>query len=235
VMTISAKSGAALQENMGRYAEHLGEHPELSLADVCHTANTGRSHVEHRLAVVAATTEQLREKLAACGAGQDPVGVFQGHVDLTRRPEVVFLFTGQGGQYLNMGRAFYGRPPARPSGSEMELCAMQLPGRESRFREPPFTRMLDAVEQAAEVLERRLDLPYALSATAWERYFVLSWRAFCAAVTGSGRFIYSFRRGGHPSSPTRGLRFTLCRTPGLSRKSTADITDSRAKCWPTRS
>src|SRR5580692_3815872 len=86
------------------------------------------------------------------------------------------------------------------SGGEMELCAMQLPGRESRFREPPFTRMSDAVEQAAEVLERRLDLPYALSATAWERYFVLSWRAFCAAVTGSGRFVYSFRRGGHPSS-----------------------------------
>jgi medium-chain acyl-[acyl-carrier-protein] hydrolase len=48
------------------------------------------------------------------------------------------------------------------SGGEMELCAMQLPGRESRFREPPFTRMSDAVEQAAGVLERHLDLPFAL-------------------------------------------------------------------------
>ena len=111
VLTISAKSGAALQESIGRYAEHLAEHAELSLADVCHTANTGRSHFEHRLAVVAASTEQLREKLAACGKGQDPVGVFQGHADLTRRPEVVFLFTGQGGQYLNMGRAFYESEP----------------------------------------------------------------------------------------------------------------------------
>ena len=111
LLTISAKSGAGLEESVGRYAEHLGEHGELALADVCHTANTGRSHFEHRLAVVAASTEQLREKLVACGAGQDPVGVFQGHADLTRRPEVVFLFTGQGGQYLNMGRAFYESEP----------------------------------------------------------------------------------------------------------------------------
>ena len=48
------------------------------------------------------------------------------------------------------------------SGSEMELCAMQLPGRESRLREPPLIRMSDAVECAAEVLERHLDLPFAL-------------------------------------------------------------------------
>src|SRR6202034_3808607 len=82
-----------------------------SLADVCHTANTGRSHFEHRLAVVAATKEPVREELAACAAGEDPVGVLQGHADLTRRPEVVFLFTGQGGQYLNMGRTFYESEP----------------------------------------------------------------------------------------------------------------------------
>ena len=111
LLTISGKSGAALQESVVRYAEHLGEHAELSLADVCHTANTGRSHFEHRLAVVAASTEQLREKLTAHAQGQDPVGVFQGHADLTRRPEVVFLFTGQGGQYVNMGRAFYESEP----------------------------------------------------------------------------------------------------------------------------
>ncbi|WP_433963555.1 alpha/beta fold hydrolase [Tunturiibacter psychrotolerans] len=48
------------------------------------------------------------------------------------------------------------------SGSEMELCAIQLPGRESRLREAPFIRMSDAVERAAEALEPQLDLPYVL-------------------------------------------------------------------------
>jgi medium-chain acyl-[acyl-carrier-protein] hydrolase len=44
----------------------------------------------------------------------------------------------------------------------MELCAMQLPGRENRLRESPFTRMSDAVERVAEALEPHLDLPFAL-------------------------------------------------------------------------
>ena len=111
VLTLSAKTGGALKESIVRYAQHLAEHPELSLGDVCHTANSGRSHFEHRFSAVASSSEQLREKLAAYAEGQDPVGVFQGHTDLTRRPEVVFLFTGQGGQYLNMGRAFYESEP----------------------------------------------------------------------------------------------------------------------------
>ena len=111
VLTLSAKTAGALKESIGRYAQHLAEHPELSLGDVCHTANSGRSHFEHRFSAVASSSEQLREKLAAYAEGQDPVGVFQGHADLTRRPEVVFLFTGQGGQYLNMGRAFYESEP----------------------------------------------------------------------------------------------------------------------------
>src|ERR1700761_4443246 len=48
------------------------------------------------------------------------------------------------------------------SGCEMELCAIQLPGRESRLRESPFTRMPDAVDRILEALERYLDLPFAL-------------------------------------------------------------------------
>jgi acyl transferase domain-containing protein len=77
VLTLSAKTGGALQESIVRYAEHLGAHAELSLADVCHTANSGRSHFEHRFSAVAASSEQLREKLAACAEGQDPVACFR--------------------------------------------------------------------------------------------------------------------------------------------------------------
>ena len=111
LLTVSAKSAGALEALVGRYAQYLAEHPDVALADVCHTANTGRSHFEHRLSAVAASVEQLRQNLAACAGGQEPVGVFRGHADLTRRPEVVFLFTGQGGQYVNMGRALYESEP----------------------------------------------------------------------------------------------------------------------------
>lgn len=44
----------------------------------------------------------------------------------------------------------------------VEVCAIQLPGRERRFSEPAFTRM-DAVVDALEVaLGHHLDLPFAL-------------------------------------------------------------------------
>ncbi len=111
LLALSARTAGALQELVGRYTGHLERHPDTPLADVCHTANAGRSHFEDRLAAVAVSTEQLRQQLVACAGGQEPAGVLQGHADLTQRPEVVFLFTGQGGQYVNMGRALYEREP----------------------------------------------------------------------------------------------------------------------------
>jgi surfactin synthase thioesterase subunit len=47
-------------------------------------------------------------------------------------------------------------------GDSVELCALQLPGRENRLRERPFNRMPELVREAAGVLESYLDLPYAL-------------------------------------------------------------------------
>jgi acyl transferase domain-containing protein/SAM-dependent methyltransferase/acyl carrier protein len=112
LLTLSAKTAVDLQELVGCYARHLEQHPDIPIANVCHTANAGRSHFEHRITAVAASTEQLRQQLVACAGGQEPAAVLQGHADLTQRPEVVFLFTGQGGQYVNMGRALYESEPA---------------------------------------------------------------------------------------------------------------------------
>ncbi|MFN8009504.1 MAG: acyltransferase domain-containing protein [Terriglobia bacterium] len=53
----------------------------------------------------------MREGLAAVAEGKELAGVQSGHADLTHRPEVVFLFTGQGGQYVNMGRGLYESEP----------------------------------------------------------------------------------------------------------------------------
>ncbi|NUO78888.1 thioesterase [candidate division KSB1 bacterium] len=44
---------------------------------------------------------------------------------------------------------------------DVELCAVQLPGRETRLQEPPFTRLLDLTKTLAEVLAPRLDKPFA--------------------------------------------------------------------------
>ncbi len=112
LLTVSAKTTTALDALAGRYAEYLEKHPRASPADVCHSANAGRSHHQHRLSVVAADGKQLRERLEAFRRGERCRGVKSGQVRLLRRPKVAFVFTGQGSQYIGMGRQLYDTEPA---------------------------------------------------------------------------------------------------------------------------
>lgn len=47
-------------------------------------------------------------------------------------------------------------------GDRVGVCPIQLPGRESRFREPAFTRLGPLVEALVEALSPHLDRPFAL-------------------------------------------------------------------------
>lgn len=111
LLCLSARDSTSLQELASRYAKHLAEHSTLPVADVCFTANAGRVHFDHRLALLAEDTAQLQQKLSAFLAKQETPGLSLGRCDLTNRPEVVFLFTGQGGQYANMGRRLFETQP----------------------------------------------------------------------------------------------------------------------------
>ena len=44
---------------------------------------------------------------------------------------------------------------------EVELCAIQLPGREIRLKEPPFTRLSPLVQALARALRPYLEVPFA--------------------------------------------------------------------------
>jgi malonyl CoA-acyl carrier protein transacylase len=111
LLTLSTKNEKALGELAQRYVDFLATHPEASLADVCFTANTGRSHFDHRLAVVAGSNEQLRERLEAFATGKETAGLVSGQVTSKKRPKIAFLFTGQGSQYVGMGRQLYKTQP----------------------------------------------------------------------------------------------------------------------------
>lgn len=110
LLTLSAKTEEALQKLAKRFDTLLKENPNLNLADVCFSANTGRSVFAHRLALVAESA-QACEQLAAYSAGKNPSGVLTGQLQDTHRPKVVFLFTGQGSQYVGMGRQLYETQP----------------------------------------------------------------------------------------------------------------------------
>ncbi|WP_327121817.1 alpha/beta fold hydrolase [Streptomyces sp. NBC_01341] len=63
--------------------------------------------------------------------------------------------------YAGGAASAYARWPAS-FGGEVEVCGVELPGRQSRFGEQPFTRMGMLVDALASAVEPELKLPYAL-------------------------------------------------------------------------
>ncbi|KAJ7439083.1 putative polyketide synthase [Mycena latifolia] len=97
VVGLSAKTRDALEELRVRYLEWLPT-ADAPLADIAYSATARRQLCEWRLAAVATTHAELAEKLRGAKVVQQPMGV---------PAQAVFVFPGQGGQYLGMGRALY--------------------------------------------------------------------------------------------------------------------------------
>ena len=81
LLTLSAKTEEGLGELVERYIAYFAINPNLNVLDVCFTSNVGRSHFQHRLAVLATSLDEAREKLKAFQRyGQDIAGVWKGEV-----------------------------------------------------------------------------------------------------------------------------------------------------------
>ncbi len=109
VLPLSARSAPGLTALAQRYATWLEEHPEASLADVCYIAGAGRSHFEHRAALVANSVHETRLLLEDLVAGRQRPGVLRG--ECTDPPTTAWFFPGQGSQYPGMARELFDTEP----------------------------------------------------------------------------------------------------------------------------
>ncbi|MBF0288094.1 MAG: type I polyketide synthase [SAR324 cluster bacterium] len=107
ILTLSAKTEESLRQLAANYKDYLTKKPECNPGDLCFTANTYRSRFNHRLSVVSPSCADLQEQLALFSESREVKRSFQGPFHSLNQPKIAFLFTGQGSQYLDMGRQLY--------------------------------------------------------------------------------------------------------------------------------
>jgi amino acid adenylation domain-containing protein len=99
LLLLSAKSKTSLDAMTDNLRTWLEAHPEASLADAAYTLQVGRRHFKHRRLIVGGSHGEVTE--AIVNKDTNLIGTRELQ---EAAPGVVFMFPGQGSQYVNMGR-----------------------------------------------------------------------------------------------------------------------------------
>ena len=122
---LSARSAEALREQALRLRDSVAAATEadLPIAEVGYSLVATRSLFEHRQVVIGADREQLLAGLAAVvEGGRAPAGVVSGVAKPVSR--TVFVFPGQGCQWVGMGRELWDSCPV--FAEQLRACAQAL-------------------------------------------------------------------------------------------------------------
>ncbi|KAI4198281.1 MAG: hypothetical protein LQ350_005364 [Teloschistes chrysophthalmus] len=98
VVTISAKTPGSFKQNTERLLKHIDSNPGIRLQDLAYTTTARRMHHMFRKAFAAESLDQLTEAMRsdlASASAPKPA---------TETSSAIFVFTGQGQQYIGMGR-----------------------------------------------------------------------------------------------------------------------------------
>ncbi|MDN0195765.1 type I polyketide synthase [Streptomyces sp. S.PNR 29] len=106
---ISARSGGALRGQAQRLRDLVERTPDLDPADVAFSLATTRAGLEHRAVVVGSDLAALTEGVRALAAQEPSPDVIAGTAEAHGR--IVFVFPGQGSQWVGMGRELWDASP----------------------------------------------------------------------------------------------------------------------------
>ncbi len=160
LLLLSARTAPALAVAVSNLSGYLSQHPDIRLADVAWTLAIGRKAFAHRVAVVADDTAAAITRLTSPETASSVAHSHPAHPG-----DVVFMFPGQGAQYVGMGRELYaGEPVFRDA---FDACADGL--REALgfdLREYVFAEDVQTLLPTAVMQPATFAIEYAL-ATLW--------------------------------------------------------------------
>ncbi|MYZ13721.1 ketoacyl-synthetase C-terminal extension domain-containing protein, partial [Streptomyces sp. SID337] len=120
---LSARSEVALAEQAERLLARLDEGGLPGLRDVGHTLATGRAVWEHRAVVLGSDVDELTAALGELAAGREAPSVVSGRA-AANASGAVFVFPGQGSQWVGMARELLEFSPV--FASRMAECGAAL-------------------------------------------------------------------------------------------------------------
>ncbi|GAB1539414.1 beta-ketoacyl synthase N-terminal-like domain-containing protein [Scytonema sp. NUACC21] len=106
LLLLSAKTDSALETATANLATYFKQHPNVNLADVAYTLQVGRRAFDYRRILLCQNVNDAVTVLESL----DPQRIFSRFHELCNR-QVVFMFPGQGSQYVNMGQQLYDSEP----------------------------------------------------------------------------------------------------------------------------
>ncbi|HEU5229536.1 MAG TPA: type I polyketide synthase, partial [Ktedonobacteraceae bacterium] len=113
LLPLSAHTARGLKELTNNYRAYLEgeESSNQTLNDICYTASLRRTHHDYRLAVIGSDRQEIRDKLVIFQRNEAALEASRfGHI-ANRAHKIVWIFPGQGSQWLGMGRDLLEQEP----------------------------------------------------------------------------------------------------------------------------
>lgn len=178
LLLLSARTKSALENMTGNLGGHLRNNPQVHLADVAYTLQKGRKKFAFRRMLVCQNTEDAVSILDS----RDPKRSTSRHQEAAKT-SVVFMFPGQGSQYVNMGLELYRTEPEFRT--QIDRCSELLrPHLSGDLRDLLYPETYE-FESASQKLKQTLIAQPALFAVEYAlARLMMSWGVKPAAMVG---------------------------------------------------
>ncbi|WP_306352314.1 non-ribosomal peptide synthetase/type I polyketide synthase [Flavobacterium sp. '19STA2R22 D10 B1'] len=155
IFTLSAKTATALERSIVELQSFLQEKESVNLSNAAWTLQSGRTTFKHRMSFTASDRATAIERL-------EQGSYFRNQIHGDVKKKVVFMFSGQGSQYVNMGKDLYASQEVfRETLDECFSIAEQISG--NRYKEILFSEDANLIHETQNTQPILFVFEYALA------------------------------------------------------------------------